>query len=122
MSSVGFNTVFYYPHITSLGTGKTLGEYIYSWDIDYYLEEKLNFLNTVQKQLTSNYISNYNKINQEDLSREPMNGFNEIYIDNVTQGGGQFFYVNEELYEYSIYSIILDNSNQEKEHVLSIIL
>ena len=121
MSSVGFNTVFYYPHITSLGTGKTLGEYIYSWDIDYYLEEKLNFLNTVQKQLTSNYISNYNKINQEDLSREPMNGFNEIYIDNVTQGGGQFFYVNEELYEYSIYSIILDNSNQEKEHVLSII-
>ena len=95
-----------------------MGEYIYSWDIDYYLEEKLNFLNTVQKQLTSNYISNYNKINEEDLSREPMNGFNEIYIDNVTQGGGQFFYVNEELYEYSIYSIILDNSNQEKEHVL----
>ena len=121
MSSVGFNNVFYYPHITSLGTGKTLGEYIYNWDIDYYLEEKINFLNVVQKQLTSNYIVNYNKINEEDLSREPMNAFDEIYIDLESRGKNQYFYVDEEMYEYSIFSIILDNNNKEKEHVLSII-
>ena len=54
ISSVGFNNGFYFPHFTTLGTGKTLGEYIFSWDVDYYLEEKINFLTVVQKQMTSN--------------------------------------------------------------------
>ena len=50
-----------------------------------------------------------------------MNAFDEIYIDLESRGKNQYFYVDEEMYEYSIFSIILDNNNKEKEHVLSII-
>ena len=121
MSSVGFNKQFYFPNIISLGMGKTLGEYIFNFDIYYYLEEKIHFLTKVQKQITSNYLKNYNESMKEDMDREPLDTFNEIYINNENGEEEQYFYVNNELYEYSIYPIILENYEGQKEHVLSII-
>ena len=121
ISSVGFNKQFYFPHIIKLGTGKTLSEYIFSQDIDYFLEEKIEFLSVVQKNMTSNYIKNYNNKMDESINMEPMKTFDEIYIDEENEESNQYFYVEDEKYEYSIFPIILENNIGEKEHVLSII-
>ena len=121
ISSVGFNKQFYFPNIITLGTSKTLGEYIFNWDIDYYLEEKIEFLSKVQKAMTSNYIDNYKEGLNNGTEIEPLNIFNEIYDNNENEGIDQHFYVNEELYEYRMYPVILENYLQEKEHVLTII-
>ena len=121
ISSVGFNNEFYFPHIINLGTGKTISEYIFSLDVDYYLEEKIHFLTVVQKYMTSNYISFYNENMEESVGKESMNILNEVFIDNENEGENQYFYLDEEMYEYSIFPIILENYENEKEHVLSII-
>ena len=78
ISSVGFNNEFYFPHIINLGTGKTISEYIFSLDVDYYLEEKIHFLTLVQKYMTSNYISFYNENMEESIGKESMNILNEV--------------------------------------------
>ena len=68
VSSVAFNKAFYFPQIMSGQYQKTIGEFIFRFDNEYFLEEKTYFLNTIQKYLTSNYIKNINneKI-KEDL-------------------------------------------------------
>ena len=72
ITSVGFNNAFYFPHISASGYGKTLGEYIFRWDIDYYLEEKLDFINLFQKMMSSNYLNN---IDKEDILYDPYKYF-----------------------------------------------
>ena len=62
VASVGFNEAFYFPHIMSGLFTKTLGEFIYRLDNNYYLEEKTFFMTTVHKLLTSNYIKYIKKI------------------------------------------------------------
>ena len=119
ISSVGFNNVFYFPHITTLGTGKTICEYIYNWNIDYFLEEKMKFIKVIQKQLTSNYIRNFNDKVDKNIGYHSLNVFNEINVNNDTKK--QYFYVDDEKYEYKIFPVILENYQKEKEHVLSII-
>ena len=39
ISSFRLNKQFYFQNIITLGMGKTLGEYIFNFDIDYFLEE-----------------------------------------------------------------------------------
>ena len=117
ITSIGFNSAFYFPQISSSEYGKTMTEYIFRWDIDYYLEEKLNFFNVIQTNMTSNY---YDKIEKEKIKDDPMNIFNEIFIDE-TNGENQFFYLNKEKYNYCIFPIILENYEKKTEHVLSII-
>ena len=121
ISSVGFNKQFYFPNIISLGTDKTLGEYIFNWNIDYYLEEKIEFLTHVQKLMTSNYLNNYEEVLINNMDKELLNTFNEIFIDNENEGLNQYFYVNGEIYEYRMYPIVLENYQNEKEHILTII-
>ena len=121
ISSIGFNHQFYFPNIISLGAGKTLTEYIFNKDIDYYLEEKIEFLNKIQKQMTSNYIVNINQERGTNIDREPLNYLNEKYIDNNKKEVDQFFYVNKELYHYKIFPILLRNDEEINEHVFSII-
>ena len=77
--SIGLSKAFYFPQITSTGLGKTLGEYLFRWDKDYYLEEKLDFFEIIYKLLTSNY---YSKLNKESFNSEPINIFNEVFIDD----------------------------------------
>ena len=115
--SIGLSKAFYYPQITSTGLGKTLGEYLFRWDIDYYLEEKLNFFEIIYKLLTSNY---YKKLNNDLFINEPNNIFNEVFIDD-SHGENQYFYLNRVKYYYSIFPIILQNYDKKFEHVLSII-
>ena len=117
IASVGFNNAFYFPQMSSSGYGKTLGEYIFRWDKDYYLEEKLDFINIIQKIITSNY---YDSINKEEIQDDPINIFNEIYIDD-TKGENQYFYLNRDKYNYCIFPIILEDYNKKFEHVLSIV-
>ena len=69
ITSIGFNNAFYFPQMSSSGYGKTLGEYIFRWDKDYYLEEKLDFVNIIQKNMTSNY---YNNINWKRIKADPI--------------------------------------------------
>ena len=117
IASVGFNNAFYFPQMSSSGYGKTLCEYIFRWDKDYYLEEKLDFVNIIQKIITSNY---YNSIDKQEIQDDPINIFNEIYIDD-SKGENQYFYLNKDKYNYCIFPIILEDYNKKFEHVLSIV-
>ena len=117
IASVGFNKAFYFPSMSSSGYGKTLCDYIFRWDKDYYLEEKLDFINIIQKIITSNY---YNSIDKKEIKDDPINIFNEIYIDE-TKGESQYFYFNKEKYNYLIFPIILEDYNKKFEHILSIV-
>ena len=117
ITSIGFNNVFYYPQMSSTGYQKTLSEYIFRWDKNYYLEEKLEFINIIQRNMTSNYINN---IDIEKVISEPISIFNEIYIDN-SNGKYQYFYFNKEKYNYCIFPIILENNEKKYEHVLNIV-
>ena len=116
ISSIGFNNAFYYPQMSSSGYGKTLAEYVFRWDKDYYLEEKLDFVNIIQRNLTSNY---YSIINKEEIMANPISIFNEIYIDN-SKGENQYFYLDREKYNYCIFPIILENYEGRYEHILNI--
>ena len=46
------------------------------------------------------------------MDREPLDTFDEIYINDENEGKEQYFYVDNELYEYSIYPIILLLNNK----------
>ena len=111
--SIGCNSAFYFPQISSGEYTKTLGEFIYRFDNNYYLEEKTNFMNKVQKRLTSNYI---NKINKTLIQNEPMSLFNELIINE-----NQNFYINNEQNTYCLYPIIVQNMDNEYEHILSLV-
>ena len=117
MVSVGVNNAFYFPQIARLGISKTLGEYIFRWDTDYYLEEKLDFIGTIYKSLTSNYNK---KLDKEEFKLDPTSIFNQIYIDD-SNGEKQFFYQNKIKYYFSLFPIVLENYEHKYEHVLSII-
>ena len=123
ITSIGFNRGFYFPQMSSTGYGKTLGEYIFKWDRDYYLEEKLDFINIIQRNMTSNY---YTYINESNIKNDPINIFDEVIIDN-SGGEEQSFYFNGDKFNYCIFPIILedyDNKNYYENkyvHVLSII-
>ena len=115
--AIGQNNAFYFPQMSSYGIGRTLGEYIFRWDKDYYLEEKLDFVETIHKLLTSNY---YNKLQMDSIKLEPFNIFDQIIIDNAN-GEKQYFYLNNEKYYYNIYPVILENYDKKYEHICSII-
>ena len=117
IASVGFKEAFYFPQILSDKNTKTLGEFIYTIDNEYFLEEKIKFLNVVQKHMTSNYIKN---INKEKLEKEPITFFDELYIDN-NNGKSQKFFINNKEFNYCLFPIILKNMDGEIEHCLSII-
>ena len=121
ISPIGFNHQFYFPNIITLGEGKTITEYIFNKYIDYYLEEKIEFLNKVQNKMTSNYIVNINQERRTNMDREALNYLNEKYTDNDKKEEEQFFYVNKELYHYKIFPVLLRNDEEVDEHVLSII-
>ena len=76
------------------------------------MEEKIHFLTNLQKLITSNYLKNYNEYLVDDMDREPLDTFDEIYINDENEGKEQYFYVDNELYEYSIYPIILLLNNK----------
>ena len=117
VTSVGFNEAFYFPQILSGQYTKTLGEFIYRSDNDYFLEEKRDFLNVIQKYMTSNYIK---KINGKKIVDDPMSIFDEVFIfgGNVSS---QKFYINNKEYYYALFPIIINNFDNKYEHVLSII-
>ena len=115
--TVGQINAFYFPQISSYGIGKTLSEYIFRWDIDYYLEEKLDFVKTIHKLITSNYI---HLLEIEIIEKDPMNILDQIYIDD-SNGDNQYFYLNKVKYNYNIYPIILKNYEKKYEHVMSIV-
>ena len=110
ITSVGFNNVFYFPQMSH--SIATPSEYIFSSNKSFYLEEKIYFMNNIQKIIISNYNQNINDNNNSI--------FNEIKVNGVNTSD-QYFYFNEERFNYSIYPIVLDNIKGEKEHILSII-
>ena len=117
VSSVGFSQAFYFPHIMAGQYKKTLGEFIFTIDNNYYLEEKMYFVNTLQKYLTSNYIK---LLNEKEIEKEPMNIFDEIIIDGYN-GKYQTFYLNKEKLNFCVYPIFIENMEKKYEHILTII-
>ena len=115
--AIGYSDTFYFPQMSTSGEGKTLGEYIFRWDKDYYLEEKLDFMDVIQKLITSNY---YKKITGFQINNNPINIFNEVFIDD-SNGEEQYFYLNKVKYNYCIFPIVLENLDKKIEHVLSIV-
>ena len=107
ISSIGFNKVFFFPNENDYS--KTITDNIYKRDIKYLLKEKVNFVNNIQKSLSSNY--------KEQLRNDL---YGEIYI-NGNNSNQQYFFVNEEKLLYVILPVILENLSGEKEHILSII-
>jgi len=117
VTSIGFNKAFYFPQMFYLGYGKNLGEYIFIRDRNYYFEEKLEFFNIIQYNMTSNY---YNYINRVNIQKDPINIFEEVIIDN-SSGENQRFYLNGEKINYCIFPILFQNNEKNYEHVLSIV-
>ena len=106
---VGFNHVFYYPSISKIA--QTPSESIFTWDDSFYVNEKINFNNHIQKLMTSNYY---------DIIIKTSSIFDEIYIkENSTEE--QYFSLNGEIYNFSIYPVVLENLYGYKEHIFNII-
>ena len=108
ISNVGFNNVFYFPQSTS--SGKIPVEYVFNWMEAYKLKEKRLFKNNINKIFSSNY----NKY----IINNSM--YDEVYV-NGKNSSEQYFYINGEKFNYSIFPLILDNVKGYKEHVFSII-
>ena len=107
ISIVGYNNVFFFPGGPT--DPKTITDYIYSWKLNYNLDEKSYFYDETKKIFSSSYIDYMN--NSTD---------GEIYI-NGKNSSEQYFYIKGEKYNYSIFPVILENLYGEKEHVFSII-
>ena len=108
ITNIGFNNVFYFPQGTI--SPKTSTENIYKWSNEFSLSEKVYFYNNIRKIFSSNYI--------EYLSDYSIN--NEIFV-NGKNSSEQYFLKNGKKIRYSIYPIILENLNGQKEHIFSII-
>ena len=108
VSNIGYNNDFYYP--SGEVKSKSSVENIFKWDIKYNLVEKAQFHDNIRKILSSNYIE---YINNNSI-------YDEVFV-NGHNSSGQYFYLNGEKLEYSIYPIVLYNINRQKEHILSII-
>ena len=110
VNSVGFNHVFYFP--SSMDISKTPCESIYKWNKNYFLNEKTFFTNHIQKIMTSNYLKYINNMN---------NSFFEEIYSNGYNAKEQYFTLNNEIYNFSIYPIILENLEGNYEHIFNII-
>ena len=104
---VGFNHLFYFPQM--IEEALTPSEAIFTWDKNFFVKEKDDFINYIQKLMTSNYIKYIN----DSL-------WDEIYI-NGENNSEKYFYFNGEKNYFSLYPILLENLSGNKEHVLSII-
>ena len=112
ITSVGYNGMFYYPR-NAKEESENIAEFLFKWDTNYYLDEKINFISYLQKNLTSNY---KNLIDFEKYEKDPTNIFNSITINSE-----QFLYINNTKYYYTLFPIIMKNLNNDYEHLLSII-
>ena len=110
ITSVGYNQVFYYPKMGN--NAKTPAEHIFRWDRNFYLQEKIHFINNIQKLLTSNY----NKYINDDTNSL----FGEIIINGVDTSE-QYFFINGKKFHFSMFPIVLENIQGTKEHILSIV-
>ena len=107
ISNVGYNNLFYFPKGT--GTPKTSTEMMYKWDLDYRLLEKTNFHINSRKIFSSNYIDNIGD-----------SIYDEVFV-NGKNSTNQTFHMSNEEFKYSIFPIILENLNGNKEHIMSLI-
>ena len=107
INSVGFIYPFYFPKTSEEGI--TITENIYDRRKKFFLKEKTQFSNNIQKYISSNYIKYIN----DSFDKE-------IYINGKNKNE-QLFYINGEIFEFSIYPIVLENYNGKKEHVLNVI-
>ena len=107
VSNVGYNNVLFYP--LAKRKSKTPSQFIFDWNYDFYLDEKVKFYEQIKKFFSSNYIDNLGD-----------NIFDEIYI-NGKNSNEQYFYLNGEALNYSIYPVIVENTRGQKEHILSIV-
>ena len=107
ISNVGYNNIFYFPQGGKIP--KTATQNIYKWGINYILEEKTYFHDYIRKIMTSNYINNIG----ESI-------YDEVFV-NGKNSSEQFFYINEEKFNYSIYPLILNKIDGQREHVMNII-
>ena len=110
ITSVGYNNVFYYPKMGS--SAKTPFENIFRWDRKFYLQEKIYFINNIQKLITSNY----NKYINDDSNSL----FDEIKLNGIDTSE-QYFHINGDKFYFSLFPVVLENINSKKEHVLSIV-
>ena len=107
INPVGFNKAFYFPQMPE--EPLTTSESIFNWNETFYLNEKTYFNNHIQKLMTSNYI----KYIKDSI-------FDEVFINGINSES-QYFSVNGELFNFSIYPIVLENINGNKEHIMNII-
>ena len=95
ISNIGYNNVLYYPY--SNMTCKIPTEYIFNFASNYTLDEKSDFYYTIKKKFSSNYIDYIGDTE-----------FEEVFV-NGKNSSEQYFYINKELFNYSIYPIVLSN-------------
>ena len=107
ISNVGYNNIFYFPQGTK--TPKTSTDNIYKWDTNFILEEKEYFHHYLKKIMSSNYINNIKG-----------SIYDEVFV-NGKNSYDQVLYINDEKFNFSIYPLILNNINGQREHIMSII-
>ena len=111
INPVGFSHSFFFPG--NLIETLTNTENIFRRDIKFFLEEKIYFLNNIQKLMSSNYI--------KQINNKSNNSFNlEVFI-NGENDNEQIFYLNNEKFRFAIFPIVLENFIKIKEHILNII-
>jgi len=110
VAPVGFNKVFYFPQ--SMENALSPMENIFVNNKNFFLEEKVYFLNHVQKLMTSNYIKYIKDDNESFLE--------EVYT-NDQNSHDQYFHLNGEAFNFSIYPLVFENIEGNKEHILNII-
>ena len=112
VTAVGFNHVFYFPN--SIENAFTPTENIFNWNNKFFMDEKIHFLNHIQKLMTSNYIKQILK------NKENNNVLDEVYV-NGENAYEQYFTINNKVYNFSIIPVVFENINGNLEHVLNII-
>ena len=90
-------------------TCKIPTEYIFNFNSNYTLDEKSDFYYNIKKNL-----------HQIILIILVIGNLKKFFV-NGKNSSEQYFYIGEELFNYSIYPIVLSNIKGEKEHAFSII-
>ena len=106
ISNIGFNNMFFFPE--SKGISQTSTQYIFNWNYEFFLDEKVKFYFQIKNFFSTNYIENIDDV------------YDEIYL-NGKNSNDQYFSINGKMLNYSIYPIIVENERGFKEHILSII-
>jgi hypothetical protein len=115
VTDVNFVKPFYYPKILQKIRNVPLNDFEFSWDEDYYLEEKINFTNKIINIMNKDYMTEIMQY-LTDESKPLINNYHQIslFLDSP------FYFRNGKLLNFTIHPILINNDDVY-QHILTII-